>query len=125
MGQLTEDQWLSLLPWLKRIKPPSLAAAHGVLVEGKSFRTAAAEAGLPYYQQVHDTVKRILRWQQRVRANTVATPGPLPAGWVTVCFDLPKKQVPAARRLIGELCAKSGQKKERKVVGKHHTRRSP
>jgi hypothetical protein len=121
MGQLTEDQWQSLLPWLKRIKPRPLAAARAVLVEGKSFRVAGEAADLAY-QQVHATVKRVLGWQQRVRTNTVAAPGPLPEGWVTECFDLPKDQVPAARKLIGKLCAKSGRKKERKVIGKRRTR---
>lgn len=121
MGQLTENQWQSLLPWLKRIKPRPLAAARAVLVEGKSFRVAGEEAGLAY-QQVHTVVKRILGWQQRVRTNTVAAPGPLPEGWVTACFDLPKDQLPAARKAIKALCAKSGRKKERMVVGK---RRAP
>ena len=123
MGQLTEDQWQSLLPWLKRIKPQPLAAARAVLVEGKSYRVAGEAAGLAY-QQVHAVVKRILGWQQRVRMNTVATHSPLPEGWVTECFDLPKDQLSTARKLMRGLRAKSGRKKERIVAGKRRAPRS-
>lgn len=119
MASLTEDQWRALLPWLKRMKPHSLKAAHAVLVGGESLRVAAVPYGLQH-QHVHRSVNRVLAWHRRVRENISLEGRPLAAGWVTVCFDLPKSRVREARRLIESLKSEY-LAKERKPL----TRRSP
>jgi hypothetical protein len=125
MTTLTEDQWQSLLPWLKRIKPHLLKAAHAVLVKGKSVREAGEPDGLSR-QHVHRTVGRVLDWQRRVRANISVKGESLPPGWLTVCFDLPKSKVPAARKFMESLRAeaRSEQPKKKRLTKRRGPRHS-
>ncbi|MDB6010588.1 MAG: TrfB plasmid transcriptional repressor [Gammaproteobacteria bacterium] len=114
MVRLTPEQWESVLPWLHHFKPHSVVAARAVLVDGKTLREAAKPYGITR-QALHQTVERILTAEDRVRQSKEAgSRKALPAGWVTVSFDMPERHVPAAREFIEALCARSSPLKARK-----------
>jgi hypothetical protein len=124
MVRLTPEQWESVLPWLHRFRPDSVVAARAVLVDGKSLREAAEPYGMTR-QALHQTVERILAAEDRVRqSKEQGARKTLPAGWVTVSFDMPERHVPAAAEFIEALCARSSPPKGRKRNGAPRPSRS-